>query len=253
MSILPGGDIYVVAFFVLHFLASVSLALGFCTRTSAFIVFITMVSMNHRNLLIVNSGDTFLRIMAFFFIFSQAGAAYSLDRLIRIKSGKEVGPPPKSSPWAQRLMQYQLSLVYLMGAIWKLEGFAWVYGNALYYVSRLEEFWRFPVPYVFEHMWTIKLLTWVTLVIEGALGTLIWSRRYRYYVIAAGVFLHLGIEYTMNIPLFEWMMITALVLFIRPDDLKKAIDKVRQRVKGMLEMKSLSARDSARGVSESDL
>jgi hypothetical protein len=213
---LSDANLSTVFVFLFYLIASFTLTVGFWTRTSAAIVFLTLVSFHHRNLLILSSGDTLMRLISFLLIFSQAGTAYSIDQI------RKGGVVVASSPWAQRLIQYQVSLVYLMGVLWKLDGSTWIDGTAMYYASRLEEFWRFPVPYLFEHMWTLKLITWVTLNIELALGTLIWFRKYRYPVIIAGVLMHLGIEYAMNIQLFEWLMIACYAVFIEPEDLKRA-------------------------------
>ena len=81
----------------LSVVASITLAIGFFTRTSAAVAFVCMVTLNHRNTIMVNSGDSIIRIMLFFLVFSQAGAAYSIDRLIRVARGLEAGPPRASA------------------------------------------------------------------------------------------------------------------------------------------------------------
>jgi predicted DCC family thiol-disulfide oxidoreductase YuxK len=162
-------------------------------------------------------------------MFSQAGAALSLDRLLRIARGKESGPPTPRAPWAMRLIQIQLAFVYIFAFVWKAMGTMWLSGTAVYYTSRLAEFWRFPVPYIFEHVWTIKIWSWMTLLIELALGTLVWIKELRYWVLLAGVMLHLGIDYSMNIPLFGFIMMSAYVTFIEPADLERAFAWVRTR------------------------
>jgi hypothetical protein len=147
-----------------------------------------------------------------------------VDRWLRVRRGIEPpGEPAPAAPWAQRLIQIQLAVAYLATVRWKLAGHTWVDGTAVYYATRLHEFARFPVPYVFDHLWTIKLMTWGTLAVELALGTLVWFRRLRYPVLLAGLLLHLGLEYSMNIQLFQWVMISAYVLFIEPRDLRRAM------------------------------
>ena len=56
---------------------------------------------------------------------------------------------------------------------------------------------------------------------EFSLAALVWVRRLRYPLLAAGLLLHLGIEVSMNIPIFEWVMVSAYVLFLRPEDLRR--------------------------------
>jgi hypothetical protein len=200
----------------LHVLASVSLLLGFFTRTSAWIGFFTLSSLHYYNPLILNSGDTVLRLILFYLGFSQAGKAYSLDRYIKVRRGIVPLVPRLEMPWAQRLIQLQVSFLYFSTSFYKLDGKAWAYGEATYYTSRLWDFERFPVPYVFDHLWTIRLTTWSSLFIEFALGTLIWFKPLRVPLIFAGILLHLGIEFSMNIPLFEWIMMVLLLVMLEP-------------------------------------
>jgi hypothetical protein len=218
---LPHSDAAVWTVYWLSCLFALMLMLGFLTRLSATGVFLTLVTLHHRNPLVLNSGDTFLRIASFFIIFSNAGVVFSVDRLIACAQGRTQGAPPAVAPWAMRLIQVQLACVYLDAFLWKTMGSMWLDGTAVYYTSRLMEFWRFPVPYVFEHMWSIKLWTWGTLWIELALGTLVWVKEFKYWVLLLGLLLHLGVGYSMNIPLFGLIMVSAYATFVEPADLER--------------------------------
>ena len=226
---LPATDAWVWTIFLLSCLSAFMLTIGFLTRASSILLFATLVTLHHRNPLVLNSGDTFFRATSFFLMFSQAGVALSLDRLIRIARGKESGDPAPRAPWAMRMIQLQLAFLYIWAFAWKAMGTMWFSGTAVYYTSRLSEFWRFPVPYVFEHLWTIKLWSWATLLVELALGTLIWIKEFRYWVLLAGVLLHLGIEYSMNIQLFAFIMIGAYVTFVDPKHLESAFAWLRAK------------------------
>lgn len=225
---LPQHDATVWALYWGSCVLAVLLIIGLATRTSAALLFLTLVSLHHRNVLILNGGDTFLRLALFFLIFSGAGRAFSLDRLLRIARGRESGAPPLLAPWATRLIQLQLAFLYFYAFVWKATGGMWLAGTAVYYTSRLVEFWRFPLPYIFEHMWTIQLWSWATLLIEFALGTLVWIKELRYWVLLAGVLLHAGIDYAMNIPLFGFIMISAYVTFVPPGDLERFFERLRR-------------------------
>ncbi len=214
---MPETNLSVVILYSAYLAAALLLTLGLFTRVSSAVLFVVLVSFHHRNLIILHSGDTLERVILFLMIFSEAGSAYSLD--VWRKGGKIV----KSAPWAQRLIQYQFTLSYVSTVLWKLDGASWIDGTAMYYAANLQEFWRYPVPYIFEHLWILKLLTWLTLIVELALGTLIWVKAYRYRVIFLGVLLHLGIEYSMNIQLFEWLMLALYIPFIEPEDLRQVM------------------------------
>ncbi|MDX1953231.1 MAG: HTTM domain-containing protein [Verrucomicrobiota bacterium] len=234
--ILPDGNAWIFSFFFIHVLSAIFVTLGFATRVNLILLFLTFTSLCHRNPLIVNSGDSFLRICVFFLIFSPAGAALSIDRLIRLARGKEQGPPALITPWVLRLIQLQTAWLYFTAYLWKIRGELWMNGTAVYYTTRLEEFWRFPLPYIFEHLWTIKLWTWGTLIIEFAMGTLIWIKELRYWVLLAGILLHLGIDYTMNIPLFGVIMVSAYITFVEPQHIHQAFANFRNALSRFLKL-----------------
>ena len=83
-------------------------------------------------------------------------------------------------------------------------------------------FHRFPVPFLFNQMWFLAIGTWASLVIEAGLGIGIWFKELRYPCLIAGVFLHLGIDYTMNIPLFEWVSMSLFILFVDVTEVRRA-------------------------------
>ena len=72
-------------------------------------------------------------------------------------------------------------------------------------------------------------MTWFSLALEFALGTLIWFKELRYPLLLLGILLHLTLEYTLNVPMFQWEVLSAYVLFVDPLDLHRAWNFVRQR------------------------
>ena len=130
---------------------------------------------------------------------------------IKGKEGLEIRP---RAPWAQRMIQIELSLLYLATFWSKTLGPAWVDGTALYYVYRLNEFHRFPMPEFLNNMALIKLQTWFTLAAEFSLGALVWIKELRYPVLLLGVFLHLSLEYSLNAPMFQWTILSLYLTFL---------------------------------------
>lgn len=229
---LPHTDLTVQILFGLFVVAAFCVTIGLGTRLASIVAYVCLVSFHHRDSLLLHSGDFFLRIVAFWMMFASAGRSFSVDRLIRLARGKEAPEPPLVSPWPMRMIQLQVCFLYADAFLWKIRGDLWMNGLAIYYSSRLVEFYRFPTPYVFEHLWTIKLMTWGTLVIEFALGFLLWIKDLRYWILLGGVLLHAGIDWTMNIPLFAPILITAYVTFVAPADLERFFAWVRAKVNG---------------------
>jgi hypothetical protein len=220
-SILPQDDRWIAAFFWFFLGFSVLLTIGLWTRVSSITVFLCIASIQQRNLLITHGGDTFLRVAGFFLIFAPAGAALSLDRWIRLRRGVASAKVEPRAPWAQRMIQIQLALLYFTSFWWKLKGHDWLDGSALYYITHLHEIQRFPVPAWVQRPALLKAATWFTLVLEFSLGLLIWFRPIRYWLLLLGLLFHLSLEYAINVPMFQWDVLTAYVLFVDPADLER--------------------------------
>jgi hypothetical protein len=112
--LLPQSDAWIEALFWVFLCSAVSLSAGFLTRLNSVIVFLCLTSIQQRNLYITHGGDTFLRLAGFFLIFAPAGANFSVDRLIRIRRGKQDPGTQACSPWAQRMIQFQLRFCILL-------------------------------------------------------------------------------------------------------------------------------------------
>lgn len=220
-AVIPRTDSCINALFWLFLGSAAFLTIGFLTRLNSLLVFVGLASIQQRNLFILQGGDTFLRVTGFFLIFAPAGAALSVDRIIRVWRGKEGPRIEPRSPWAQRMIQLKLALVYFASFCWKVQGVTWLQGTALYYVYHLDSLKRFPVPSRLFRPTALKLGSWATLALEFSLGVLIWVREFRYPLLALGLFFHLWLEYSLNIPLFQWDVLTAYVLFIEPPDLAR--------------------------------
>lgn len=216
---LPAADHFLTFLLVVYLLAALCLTLGFWTRTSATLVYLGLTLLHNRNAPMHNSGDTVMIVLSLYLLLSPAGAACSLDRLWRIFQGREDDAPPLVVPWAQRLMQVQIAVLYLCTSLSKATGPQWMDGTATYYPLHLAESVRFPT-LGRDNIYVINLFTWGTVAVEFALATFVWVPRLRLYVLAAGAALHLGIEYTFNIPLFSALMITSYLNFLTSEDIQ---------------------------------
>jgi hypothetical protein len=229
-TVLPQDDRWIIALFWIFLASAVLLTVGFLSRLNSIVVYLCLASIQQRNVYILHGGDTFLRVAGFFLIFAPAGAALSVDRLIRVWRGREQSDVPLRRLWAQRMIQIELSLVYLVTFCWKLKGAPWIEGSALFYVFHVLELRRFPLPDWLLQPGILKLGTWFAMVLEFALGALIWVSRIRYKVLAAGLLFHLSLEYSLNVPMFQWDVLSAYLLFIDPGDLRRAWNWIAVRV-----------------------
>lgn len=120
------------------------------------------------------------------------------------------------SAWGLRLVQLQVSAVYLSTAWEKAQGDSWRDGTALYYVSRMDDLYgRLPLPDSwFETAWLLAAMTWGVVLLEGLLPVLLWYKPTRTWALLAAIGLHLSIEVTMHVFLFQWVMMISLLSFL---------------------------------------
>jgi hypothetical protein len=228
LNLFPRSTAAVYTLFAVLFVASAALALGFRTRLAAFLIFMCLLTLYHRNPLNMNSGDTYVRQMMFWLIFAGSGQALSLDKTFADRKNKVAPYCALVAPWPQRMLQLQTCFVYAHSFYSKIVGPSWENGTAVYFSSRLIDLKRFPLPFVFDQLWTCQLLTWGTLLLEYSFCTLIWVKPLRYPVIAVAIIFHLILDWHMNIPQFEWLMIIGFLNFVEGKDIARFLEFWRQ-------------------------
>lgn len=219
--LLPQEDLFRFGFFCLFLLFALFLTFGFCTQLSSIIVYLGLLSFDRQCPFVLDAGDDFMRVISFLLIFSPAGEAYSLDRFLQAKlKNKKLAELPKTlaSPWLQRMIQIQVSIVYACAVLPKLFGPQWQSGLSVYYALQLSDFAKFQLPLAFSQFPFYKICTYYTLVVETCMFTLVWFKPLRYWVLLAAAIMHLGIDWSMNLMAFECLFVSSYILFIDDED-----------------------------------
>lgn len=211
------GEFVLGAVIVCLLAGSLALMAGYHGRLAAVIVFVSMLTVQRRDPFVFNSGDLLLRTTAFYLMFAPSTGGFSVDAWRR-HGRAGVWTFPRRAPWALRLIQVQLSIVYLFSVWAKLRGTTWNDGTATSYVLRLDDVTRFPVPGALATSEVLaNLMTYGTLAIEAAVGILIWNRTLRPYVVAAGLGLHLTIDYSVRVGFFAPALLVSYLAFLPPE------------------------------------
>jgi hypothetical protein len=223
----------VIALYVAVFIAGVCLVLGVCTRLASAVVWFGLLALTRRNPYVFNSGDLYLRVIAFYLVLTPAGASLSFGCWLRDRD--RFWDFPRRSLWGLRLLQVQVSIVYLSAFWHKLSaGPLWNNGTALSFILRIADVQRFPSPAFQTNSVAINLMTYGTLAIELALGVLVWNKRLRPWLLAAGLAFHLAIDYSIRVGFFSLAAIVGLAAFVSPEASQRAICAVRDRVRSGL-------------------
>ena len=199
--------------------SSVALTIGWHSQLAALGVFVLILSFEHRDPWVWNSGDVVVRIEALILAVSPCGAALSLDQARRDGNFWSAQQRPQ---WPLRLMQLQLSLIYLASALSKINGGTWPQGTAVSYALRLQDLVLLSAPHwLTNSALLMNAATWGTLAIELSLAILVWNRRLRPWVLAAGVVMHTMIMITIAVGFFTLAMFVLYLAFIPPETVQR--------------------------------
>jgi uncharacterized membrane protein YphA (DoxX/SURF4 family) len=194
---------------------AISLMVGYRTRLASVVVFVAVMAFENRAPSIWNSGDSLLRIVCFFLMFAPAGESLSVDRWRRAKD--HFWEFPARPPWALRLIQIQVSVVYLSAVWFKLHGPDWLHGTAVSYSMRLQDFQRFVLPGALSHSVLVSTVaTYLTIATELMVGILVWNRAARPLVLMLGVILHVSIGLNLALGFFSEVMLACYLAFLSP-------------------------------------
>jgi hypothetical protein len=197
---------------------AVVVAVGWHTRVASALLYFALMSIHHRNLSAVCGADSLLVILAFSLMLSPSGAAYSIDAWLKARK-RGTSAEPLIIPWAQRLIQIQLTVVYVATAMLKCNGSTWFDGTAIHYIILNVEIGRFWLASLSEYPLIINALTHGALLTEVVLPLFLWYRPTRRWAILLGIALHIGIHLTVNIPIFGELMLVCYLTFLTPDEL----------------------------------
>lgn len=215
----PNDTVTLIMYAVLA-LSCLFTCLGLFTRLSSVIMAIGVVSLHHRSGQILHGGDTMLRMMALYLTLMPSGRVWSLDRWMALRAGKPDPAESLVSQWPVRLCAIQVAIVYFTTVWHKWGGDYWRDGSAVWYPLNLNEFDRFWLPDIVFSEVFIKITSYGTLLTEIALATLVFFKPFRKWVVLAGIGMHAFIEYSMNIPLFAFIMVAAYVSFYEGREVK---------------------------------
>ncbi len=211
--------------YILTLVAAIFFTLGLWTRVAGFALVTGLLSLQTRTPLIIHSGDSLLRLSLMYMVLSPCGAVYSLDWLRR--RDKPVSPMRVTS---QRLIQYQVAMVYLFTAWWKFFGTYWMDGTATWYPPQMHEFQRFWLPAFLDRQPFVGITTYATLAVEVLLGTLVFWKPARKWILISGLAMHAYIEYHYNIPMFAFIITSCYIVFYEGDEVEAWVSKMKVKL-----------------------
>ncbi len=229
LYLLSPSSLYQAAVFYIGLVVTIAFTVGYRPRISSILFYLFTWSLFQRNIFLLTGGDNFIYLVAFFLIFADCGAHFSIDAI----SGRRRTEP---RPFVAMVHNYavlaiiiQLSLVYVTSAFYKVQGHLWQNGTAIYYILRLSEFNLSPFArHFYDRKTVVSLLTWGTVIFEISWPFLIWNRRTKPFVVLGAVLLHSMIGYFMGLVWFSFVFISAQIIIFNDSELISYAARVRE-------------------------
>ncbi len=214
-----------VALFLTALFFALMLLIGFRTRLATIVSWVMLMSLQTRNPMILQAGDSFLRMLLFFGMFLPLGACFSIDAVIdRIKNpDKKEKLPRHCFSFATVGVLSQLAFVYWFTGAIKLADNSfqvwWNDASAIYYALSIDQF-ALPVGSIILN-WPLPLLSVLTraVVVFEIVGPIllfwpIFPSVARLIGILGFIGLQMGFGLCLNLGPFPLVSITAVLPFI---------------------------------------
>ena len=208
--------------FVLIALLYLCLLVGYRTRLMHVLSWLSLVSLQTRADILSSGADFVFGVLILWSAFLPLGRRFSIDALLQsLRTGDDRDLQRDTAPvvsLAVLALIMQLTVIYFFNTVHK-NGETWREGTAVYWLVHQERivtllgYWaREALP-----LWVFQSLTYITLVVEGALPLLLlspwgrpWTRRLAFVCIIG---LHTGMALMSNLGVFSpTMMVFALCL-----------------------------------------
>lgn len=216
--------------------------LGWRMRIISPLFVVMWLSFSSLNPVVTNTGhyQTF-RMFIIFLLLADTSRRWSLDARRR---RKQEGPGTQwwrafVPQWlsvlthnaAVVMIAYQLCVIYVASAIWKLQGNTWVAGTAVYYPLRIEELTLFPA--LNDLLWQMTPLVFIAswLAVYGQLlfPLMLPFRVTRIIGLIIITGMHAAIGILLALPWFSLMMIFADMIFVRDRSWRALEQRLRRR------------------------
>jgi hypothetical protein len=189
---------------------------------SSLMVFFFTINLFMKGYLAFTGGEVLMNFILFYLIFIQApkskGAFGDLQNIVN-----------NSFYW---ILLIQICLLYFFSSIYKLYDQDWISGNAIMYISRLNEF-DSPLTSFFKDSYIMSAIGgYITLAYQLLFFILVWIKKIKIPFLIVGVILHLLISFGMGVFTFGITMVLTYLLFLDEKHLLWIKSKLKRKARG---------------------
>ena len=205
----------------LLFLATI----GFSNRILLFMTWIIYQGFLHRNFSVHFGADMIGGLFLFYLSFTRCFEYFSVKKIIFNRSVTPSFDADKFSDQLSsvffRLMQIQISVIYMYTGFEKLKGTSWWDGTALWTVFANPQFSVFDMVWLKNFPLFFAIGTFTTLVFEIYFPVLVYFQKTRLFWLALGVLFHLMIGFFIGLMPFSLVMISTYFLFLSRSNMRQ--------------------------------
>ncbi|WP_233560853.1 HTTM domain-containing protein [Haloarcula sp. Atlit-47R] len=196
-----------VVVFGLTALTALALVVGYRPRLSAGVAFVLLVSIQLRNPIVLNAGDTLFRRLLFWSLLLPLGCGW--------ENGSAESASTRVATAGTAGILLQVLAVYVTNGLMKLRGTYWHQGTAVQYAFQLDHLTirLGDVVAGWDPVLVLGNWLWLALLVGSPL-LLIWTGRYRTGLVAAFVTAHICMALSFLLGVFPLVSILGLVLFL---------------------------------------
>ncbi|WP_265522031.1 HTTM domain-containing protein [Oerskovia flava] len=202
---------------------AVALMLGWRARLVVPLVLVGYVALVRTNPFIGDGGMQLMRIVLVYLLIADTSGRWSIDA--RRRERRHPGESRARLGWpgtllhntAVLLIAFQIFVVYVASAMYKIQGGLWQHGSAIYYVFQLDEFSTWPevTAWLSGSGTLITVLTYSAVFVQLFFPFLLLRRGTRVVALVAITGMHLGIGLLMGLMYFSLTMIAIDAIFVR--------------------------------------
>ncbi len=221
--------------YLILLIALFCMMIGLKTRVMTIASVLLLFSFHERNGFILGGGDTLLRDIGFILMIAPNISAFSLDRLelqwILWRDTRAFLPTSTISVWPQRMLLWQMIVLYATSVWYKLLGDMWMNGTAVEATLHHPIYARWTTGFVNTMMPVVAGVDYLTLIWQGAWLLLLIPKWFtdmlppqlpriplRRILLLGGLFFHGGILLLMDAGVFTFAVWTAYLGLVRDED-----------------------------------
>ena len=243
------APIIIAAFSVMLF-CLLSLSLGWCSRTCAFVSFIIYTYINLADAVsTITKYSVIVSHVLLLLSLAECGAVWSVDAWIRARrlrrQGLEPGDPPRFAAWPRRLMQLFVGIVYFGAAITKMHTPAFFSGDQLQTWMITDVNFPYEIgEYLAVYPAVLVVFAYITIVWEVTFLFLAWRDWARVIMLSLGVLFHFMTTLTLGLYVFPMVCTTTYFCFFNEQDARAwaaRLGRLRQRIPAPQWLTSIAA------------